>query len=190
MKKELPIMIFHKDNQDYYGGDQDWFSDEWARRAGCASVCAADMACFYEHKLDISYPDFLELMTKMFKLNTPGIMGFPYFYKFAKNFKKYMKHIGLDVEPIYQKIAESPEQGVHFVKTAIDQGHPIGMLILTHEAQILEEETWHWMCITGYEEIASDTSIIFSSCGERVCVGASTLFNKSHKNIVKLVTFD
>ena len=23
MKKELPIMIFHKDNQDYYGGDQD-----------------------------------------------------------------------------------------------------------------------------------------------------------------------
>ena len=40
MKKELPIMIFHKDNQDYYGGDQDWFSDEWARRAGCASVCA------------------------------------------------------------------------------------------------------------------------------------------------------
>ncbi len=29
MKKELPIMIFHKDNQDYYGGDQDWFSDEW-----------------------------------------------------------------------------------------------------------------------------------------------------------------
>ncbi len=86
MKKELPIMIFHKDNQDYYGGDQDWFSDEWARRAGCASVCAADMACFYEHKLDISYPDFLELMIKMFKLNTPGIMGFPYFYKFAKNF--------------------------------------------------------------------------------------------------------
>lgn len=64
MKKELPIMIFHKDNQDYYGGDQDWFSDEWARRAGCASVCAADMACFYEHKLDISYPDFLELMTR------------------------------------------------------------------------------------------------------------------------------
>ena len=89
MKKELPIMIFHKDNQDYYGGDQDWFPDEWARCAGCASVCAADMACFYEHKLDISYLDFLELMTKMFKLNTPGIMGFPYFYKFAKNFKKY-----------------------------------------------------------------------------------------------------
>ena len=55
-----------------------------------------------------------------------------------------MKHIGLDVEPIYQKITESPEQGVHFVKTAIDQGHPIGMLILTHEAQILEEETWIW----------------------------------------------
>lgn len=27
MKKELPIMIFHKDNQDYYGGDQDWFSE-------------------------------------------------------------------------------------------------------------------------------------------------------------------
>ena len=24
MKKELPIMIFHKDNQDYYGGDQDF----------------------------------------------------------------------------------------------------------------------------------------------------------------------
>lgn len=76
MKKELPIMIFHKDNQEYYGGDQDWFPDEWARRAGCASVCAADMACFYEHKLDISYPDFLELMIKMFKLNTPGIMVF------------------------------------------------------------------------------------------------------------------
>lgn len=49
-------------------------------------VSVLQMACFYEHKLDISYPDFLELMIKMFKLNTPGIMGFPYFYKFAKNF--------------------------------------------------------------------------------------------------------
>lgn len=46
MKKELPIMIFHKDNQEYYGGDQDWFPDEWARRAGCASVCAADKVPF------------------------------------------------------------------------------------------------------------------------------------------------
>lgn len=25
MKKELPIMIFHKDNQDYYGGDRTGF---------------------------------------------------------------------------------------------------------------------------------------------------------------------
>lgn len=189
MKKELPIMIFHKDNQDYYGGDQDWFEDEWAQKSGCASVCAADMACFYQNKLDISYNDFLDLMKKMFKINKPGIMGFPYFYKFAKNFEKYMKCAGITVEPIYQKITETPKQGIQFVKEAINHDHPVGMLILTHEAKILEEETWHWMCITGYEEKEEETDIIFSSCGERVIVDASTLFNKSHKNIVKLITF-
>lgn len=130
---------------------------------------------FLEHKLDISYPDFLVLIQRCLNSIRQVLWVSHISISLRRTLRSICSYWGLDVEPIYQKITESSEQGVHFVKTAIDQGHPIGMLILTHEAQILEEETWHWMCITGYEETASDTSIIFSSCGERVCVGASTL---------------
>ena len=29
------------------GGNQDWFADSWARKAGCASVSATDIFTYY-----------------------------------------------------------------------------------------------------------------------------------------------
>ncbi len=189
MVKEIPFMIFMRNGKTYYGGDQEWFEDAWARKAGCASVLAADLSCVYRQDVSISFKDFKKLMKDMFEFNTPGVIGFPYFYKFSKNFILHMHQVGIELEPIYQKKSHSIEEGFQFVKKAIDASYPVGMLILTHMAKELEEETWHWMCITGYEIDGPDRYIIFSSCGEKIKTKADVLFDVHHMNVVKLMTF-
>ena len=48
---ELKIPQIYQDNKFIgYGGNQDWFLDLWARRAGCASVLASNMYAYYIHK--------------------------------------------------------------------------------------------------------------------------------------------
>ena len=42
--KELHIPhIYNSEKLIGYGGNQDWFEDEWAQKAGCASVLASNI---------------------------------------------------------------------------------------------------------------------------------------------------
>lgn len=42
--KELQMPIIYDQQQRIgYGGNQDWFHDEWAQKAGCASVLASNL---------------------------------------------------------------------------------------------------------------------------------------------------
>ena len=42
MKKELSMIHIYENNQLIgYGGNQEWFEDSWAQKAGCASVLAS-----------------------------------------------------------------------------------------------------------------------------------------------------
>ena len=73
-----------------YGGNQEWFLDQWARRAGCASVLASNMYASYHDPKNYAYDDFLKIMETMFQNMTPGYMGYPNLYNFARTFVKLM----------------------------------------------------------------------------------------------------
>lgn len=49
--KELQMPIIYDQQQRIgYGGNQDWFHDEWAQKAGCASVLASNLYAFYQQQ--------------------------------------------------------------------------------------------------------------------------------------------
>ena len=60
--------VYIKDKFVGHGGNQDWFLDSWARKAGCAS----DIFLYYtkkDHRFDKDI--YLDHMTEMFKLMEP-----------------------------------------------------------------------------------------------------------------------
>ena len=189
MIRELPFIHFDIDGQDYYGGDQEWFDSHWARQAGCASVLAANLYCVYEGQLDMSYENYRMLMDEMFTIFTPGVLGFPFYNKFAVLFIRFMMEQGVVLEPVIYGRADDPGDDFAFIKDCIDHQMPIGMLVLTHRHKDLEEDRWHWMCITGYVEEGNKKEVIVSSCGEKVTFDADVLFDPHPLNVVRMVSF-
>lgn len=187
---ELEITKVYQDNQIIgYGGNQDWFEDDWAKKAGCASVLAANLVAYYQHLFQASKESFLEIMEEMFTWMTPGKMGFPYLYKFAHQLVTYFNQHQILVKPIYQKKSKSYEHALHFVLKSIDQSHPVGLLILHHRSKELEDDNWHWVCITGYQKKEDGYDIIFSDCGKRRVIDARILFDVCPINVFKMVRF-
>ncbi|UTY39861.1 hypothetical protein NMU03_03370 [Allocoprobacillus halotolerans] len=92
MEKELSIIhIYENEKLIGYGGNQDWFLDSWAQKAGCASVLASQLYAYYLSQESTSKHDFLEIMNQMYQRFTPGKMGYPFLYKFARTFCQTMK---------------------------------------------------------------------------------------------------
>lgn len=184
------VKIYEDDQLVGYGGNQDWFKDEWPKKAGCASVLGSNLYAYYHNIHKCSKEEFIKIMDDLYEYMTPGRMGFPYFYKFAHQFIKRMKEESIDLKPVYLKKSKSYEQSISFVKNSIDKSYPVGMLILSHQAKELEDDNWHWMCISGYEEVEDDYMIVFSDCGICKKVSAKVLFECDIRNIVKLLRFE
>lgn len=186
--KELKIPhIYDLEELMGYGGDQEWFHDNWAKKAGCASVLASNLYGYYHQQQSYSKEDFLDIMNTMFHLMKPGVMGYPYLYKFARTFVKRMRDDNINLKPVYQKKSQSHQHALSFVVESIDDNHPVGMLILHHNAKELEDDNWHWICISGYEVKEHNYNIIFSDCGERRVLDSRILFDTHYKNVFKMV---
>lgn len=179
--------IYDKEELIGYGGNQDWFKDSWAQKAGCASVLAANLFAYYQGKTKLSKNEFVSIMNEMYKYITPGKMGYPFLYKFARTFSTLMDQKGYDLKPIYKKKSKTCEEALDFVIQSIEEKHPVGVLILYHNAPELEEDNWHWVCISGCRKDEEKTKIIFSDCGERREIDADILFDLNCKNVVKMV---
>lgn len=186
--KELNIpLIYHDNILIGYGGNQDWFEDSWAQKAGCASVLASNLYTFYLGKVNYRLSEFMGVMEKMFHYMSPGYMGYPYLYKFARTFVKVMDKEGIKLSPVYQKRSKNFKHALTFVLKSIDEGHPVAMLILHHCAKELEDDNWHWICLSGYIQKERGFDIIFSDCGEKRIIDARILFDTRTCNVFKMV---
>lgn len=185
----IPI-IYDGQKQIGYGGNQEWFKTKWARKAGCASVCAANMTGYYLfNKQVFSKDEFLLLMEEMYSIMEPKKRGFPYSYLYKYRLRKYLNNNNKPIEAKIYRRFSSIQEAIRLVKEGINSNHPIALLILYHHHPDLEEDNWHWVCITGYLEKDNQTWIIFSDCGERKVIAASILFEVHADNIMKMVVF-
>lgn len=183
---QMPL-IYIDEKQIGYGGDQDWFHDKWAQRAGCASILASNLYAYYHHQETYQLNEFMEIMEEMFEIMKPGHMGYPYLYKFARSFVKRLQQDHIYLKPVYQKKSKNYKHALTYVLDSLNAGHPVGMLILYHRAPELEEDNWHWICISGYIPTNRGHDIIFSDCGERRIVDSHILFDTHPHNVFKMV---
>lgn len=177
--------VYKKNKLVGHGGNQAWFLDSWARKAGCASVSATDIFLYFTRKDHVFDKDmYLDYMSEMFKLMEPHERGFPYVYLYARRLSKLLgncKYFILRRPSV--KVASK------VVKESIASGSPLGLLILTHRRRKIRDDLWHWVTIVGYEETKRGIDIIFLDCGEIKRIPARIVFEKSRFNVVKMVRF-
>ena len=200
MKKELQCPLIQKGEKIIgYGGNQEWFSGEFQRKAGCGSVTGSNIAAIYagidkemktlycpENPLD--YEEYLKLMETMYGYMKPGFMGYPLIGRFAKDFVKYAKDCGIFLKSRQLFLPKERETALKFILQGIDQNHPVAFLILRHPAKELREDNWHWVTITGYDD--DKQKLIWSNCGEREEIDWNMLFDSSKRYYVGMVRFE
>jgi hypothetical protein len=204
MVKELNFpSISLEDMSKGYGGNQEWFHQNWKRQAGCGSTSGANLAAYYAsadtrmtdlykgNYTNFSQKEYLQAMEEMFGYMKPGIFGYPYIHKFSKQFVKFCDERGVRMKATVLKKYHSAQEAFQFVKDNIDAGQPIALLVLFHRAKQLVDDNWHWMTITGYVEDSEQNiaQIIRSNYGRREIVNSNVLFEVNKRNVVRMVSF-
>ena len=204
---ELPFPYIIEENGGIagYGGNQDWFPQEWQRKAGCGATNGANMAAYYGLQVSgmealyegsrqpVKKAEYLALMEEMYRRMTPGVMGYPYPVKLGKRFAEYAAERGVKLTPAVHCHWENWQEGFAIVRQAIDAGRPVGLLILVHRAEELQEDIWHWVTVTGYtlpEKEEEKPMVILSDCGDRDLYRADVLLEVHRKNLVRMVEFE
>ena len=179
-------------SQIYYGGDQEWFTRKWQRMAGCASVCAANLAAYDQIGIVsgdevYSRKDYLELMNRMYHLMTPGVQGYPHVAKFADAYVNYAWGYGVKLQAEIGRDWHDLKQPIAQIEQTLQKQEPVALLVLNHNSKDWQENLWHWMTITGYS--SEDGIITLSNCGVRETWEAAVLLDPNPKNQVRLASF-
>lgn len=196
--------VYNKDSLVGYGGNQEWFSHNLQQKAGCGCTSGTNLAAYYAsshpgmagvyngdcERFDQS--EYIRAMEEMYTYMKPGLIGYPYVKKFARQFIRFCRKHGIEAEAKFCHGFQSRDEGFDFVKESIDGGNPVALLILFHRAHALREDNWHWVTITGYTEDDDNpeaAEVILSNCGERQIVNAHELFEVHQKNTIRMVSF-
>ena len=160
-----------------YGGNQKWYHDRFARLAGCGSVCATNVVAYYSGKYEYTKQEYVLKQEMIYEKVKPGNRGYPYVYLYARRMREILnKDFEIIRNPNY-------DQGMAFIKLAIDHHNPVSMLILTHRSLRLRDERWHWVTIFGYDE----RYVYISTYGKIKKVRSDILFKRHASNVIKMV---
>lgn len=181
-----------------YGGSQKWFRTPWARLAGCASVSAANLAAYYgigaepDTKLADGTPvyarhHYVQIQKDLYGYMTPGRNGFPDYEKYQEQFLRFAGDRGVALRTEALSGWSDGAEAFHFVRETVDAGAPLALLILGHTAKEIDDDTWHWMTVTGYD--AAGARILISNYGKRQWMDAKVVFRPGEENEVTLIRF-
>jgi hypothetical protein len=151
----------------YFGGDQEWYLDEWHRRAGCGPTCAANLTAY----LAITRPALRGLyagedtrrdrfsahMEEVYKFVTPGSMGLNRVEMYEGGVVDFAARRGISLAPHvfevhgYMSRNRAPVSALSdFVRAGLESDCPVAFLNLT-KGRVKNIQGWHWITITGAE---------------------------------------
>jgi len=185
MKKELAFI----DIEGHYGGDQHWYKEKFMRLAGCSSVCASE-ACAYlaghfphlrglypYDPVHIGKKEFIAFMTRIFSYLPPGITGMSNIRRFRRCFLNYADFTGVRVALSLMDGGKSARDAKDFVTAALGEGYPVLYLLLRHNDPALDDFTWHWFNLTGYEKNGGSMKVDFATWGRKHQADFDNLWN-------------
>ena len=140
----------------YYGGNQEWYSNIFHKKAGCGPTTASTIT-MYESKNKYSKEEFIKLMDNMWNYITPGMMGLNKIEYFDEGYNKYIKDNKLNLKEtnilnISKSKDERPniEELYEFLNNSIKLDHPVAFLNLDNGKET-KLDAWHWVTIVGIE---------------------------------------
>ena len=150
----------------YHGGDQEWYPDDWQRKAGCGPTNCTNIlwylaktrtGCEALCQHDASQKQgFIQLMEEVWQYVTPGNMGVNSTAVFVEGAKKYGQEKGIALEAKTFEVARickgkrEYSQVSEFIRTALQQNQPVAFLNLSN-GTLDNLDSWHWVTIVGLQ---------------------------------------
>jgi hypothetical protein len=164
MKKTLDagtIGIIENDIR-HYGADQHWYKNKMHGMSGCGPTTAAlitmymavafpSCSALYGYSLPASKDEFISHMDSVRKFVRPGAMGLTDVKFFTSSTKEFAKAKGIELGCSILSRSSGYEQAFEEIKKAVDEALMPALLILRNPSKELDEFTWHWMAVTGYD---------------------------------------
>jgi len=160
----------------YYGADQYWHERKTQGINGCGPATAAQItqymasafaetcAPLYHYTLPPQKQEFVRHISEVREYVRPGLMGLTDHKYFIKAAKAFAQSRGVPLGAV--SINAMQGRGVAFahICRAVDQRYMPALLILRNPFPEIDEFTWHWMAVTGYDAHAE--TICISTYGE------------------------
>ncbi len=162
---EAMVITADEGGATYFGGDQEWYAQEWQRMAGCGPTAAATLTLYlatakpglralYTGQGN-SQSQFAAHMETLYQYVTPGNMGLNKVEMFVDGMAAYAQSRGVRITPHvfdvhgYMHGARPPVDALAaFVRDGLASDSPIAFLNLT-KGRVRNIQGWHWITIVG-----------------------------------------
>ncbi len=189
-EKQIELSCILDEDQKHFGGDQHWYRAKWHSLSGCGPTVAAtilahlaerDPKCraLYAYDFPLQKNDFIEHMQEVREYVKPGVRGLTSKNYFACEAKRFGESRNVKLKTNIINRDYSAEEAYERIKTSIDNGYPLALLILKNPAPEIEEFTWHWMVVIGYKE---NMQIVMTTWGKIFDLDFNKVWNHERKN--------
>ena len=182
-----------KDNENtYYGFSQEWYKDEWQRRAGCGATAASSIINYYNQKdkfKEVGISDALKIMEELWNYLLPteqGLNSIKLFYDGIKNYYDG-KEVVIDYINVDIKNKVSLEEIIKFIYKELSEDRPLAFLNLCNgEENNLDK--WHWVVVVEMFEENGEYFLNIIDDKEIIKINLS-LWYRTIKNDGGFITF-
>lgn len=160
--------IFAPQGASFRGGDQEWYRDDWQRRAGCGPTTAALCLAYLGRtapslqalspKLPLTVEHFLTYMEEVWHFVTPTHRGLDSLEGFGRGCQSFAQSRGtvlswsaLAVPGLEEESRPSQARCAAFLRAALRHDTPVGFLNFSNGA-VEELDSWHWVPLIWLEE--------------------------------------
>lgn len=175
-----------------YGGDQNRLATYFQRLGGCGALTAADLSIYLSRRFPalrnlypgpegpLSQREYQAFFETVKPYLHPRIGGIARLKQYTDGFADYAASRGGTVSFDTIPGGVPVEQAADFVCRAIDRGLCPAFLLLLHEDPALEDITWHWFLLTGYEEGPAGMTVAYATWGKKHVIEFARLWDTGH----------
>ena len=146
-----------------YGGNQEWFSGLMMKKGGCGAETACECSIYFAQNMGkdlypfdpdhLTVKDYVAFSEIMKPYLSPRMTGIDRLDIFIDGFSSYISDRGVSGIRMEEFSGdEDVEIAISKVKSQIDKGYPIPMLMLNHRDKRYKDYDWHWFIVNGYCE--------------------------------------
>lgn len=148
----------------YSGANQYWVPNKFHALSGCGPTTASEILAYlafaypeecgnaYEYDIHtLNRKDFVPYITSVREFVKPGFKGLTDINFYERQLIAYAQTRGVSLGSKQINREMDAVSAFEEVATVIDKGLPLALLILRNPYPDIDDYTWHWMTVVGYD---------------------------------------